>query len=432
MFPSRRAYFYLKQSGSEVINDDGGVAMFSTSRKRKRKFLGTIDPTSMKKRQRLALGYYLAEHQDAPLIRKNARCTTFVPKASTQYTFELANKLLHEKSETGFDVQSNEKLGKGAFGSVRLILGRLTRKRNGKAVFKADEDGSLRVSKKIKQREGEDKEDFFADINRECELAKKTPHIEMEPLIHFPDPRYQSRETCYLRMPYFKGETLKRIIKSGGIPSIDSLIELSLNMALALQMTFHDRGLVHRDFKPGNIIVSKAYEVAIIDIGLAKELGEPVCEYAGTIFYMAPEQIDYQETNEATDIYALGKIYAEIWRLITGTLQDMKHRDSDKVRYIIRSGDTEFDTTEFDKLKGIRKKHKVMILEMVKQMTLYSRDDRCNLDKVIATWDTVKLERELALTSKRNRLAVNKNYTKVIEERRSYRESLKEKGRLKM
>ena len=82
----------------------------------------------------------------------------------------------------------------------------------------------------------------------------------------------------------------------------------------------HGRGMLHRDIKPDNILVSNDGQAKLLDFGLARAFDDGFGEQsvlAGTPFYMAPEQIDGSEVNHKIDIYALGVI---LFRMFTGRL----------------------------------------------------------------------------------------------------------------
>ena len=125
----------------------------------------------------------------------------------------------------------------------------------------------------------------------------------------------------YLVMEYLEGETLATRLARGPVP-VDTAIDIGCQIADALAHT-HQHGLVHRDLKPGNVMLT-ASGVKLLDFGLAKWLSgaeQPgvtsstligVGLIAGTLQYMAPEQIDGQPVDERCDIFALGAILYEM------------------------------------------------------------------------------------------------------------------------
>ncbi|HEX7723535.1 MAG TPA: serine/threonine-protein kinase [Pyrinomonadaceae bacterium] len=127
----------------------------------------------------------------------------------------------------------------------------------------------------------------------------------------------------YLVMQYIDGMTLRSQIKPEGMP-IDRAGELIKQMGRALGAA-HDKGIFHRDLKPENIMLQSfgagEEQVKIIDFGIAKLKDSMVApstmagSTAGTVAYMAPEQLVGRPTSAATDIFAFGAIAYEI---ITG------------------------------------------------------------------------------------------------------------------
>ena len=124
----------------------------------------------------------------------------------------------------------------------------------------------------------------------------------------------------YLVMQFIDGVTLRSLIRPEGI-ALDSAAELIKQIGRALSAA-HDKGVLHRDLKPENIMLQRLgageEQVKIIDFGIAKLKDSIVAPStvtgatAGTVSYMAPEQLSGRAVSAATDIYALGAIAYEI------------------------------------------------------------------------------------------------------------------------
>lgn len=124
----------------------------------------------------------------------------------------------------------------------------------------------------------------------------------------------------YLVMQYIDGVTLRSQIKPEGIP-LERAAELIRQIGRALSAA-HDKGILHRDLKPENIMLQSLgagdEQVKIIDFGIAKLKDSIVAPStvtgatAGTISYMAPEQLTGRGITTATDIFALGSIAYEM------------------------------------------------------------------------------------------------------------------------
>lgn len=127
----------------------------------------------------------------------------------------------------------------------------------------------------------------------------------------------------YIVMQFVDGVTLRSQIKSEGMP-LDRAAEIIKQIGRALSAA-HEKGIFHRDLKPENIMLQSfghgEEQVKIIDFGIAKLKDSMVAPStmtgatAGTVAYMAPEQLAGRATSAATDVYAFGAIAYEI---ITG------------------------------------------------------------------------------------------------------------------
>jgi len=121
----------------------------------------------------------------------------------------------------------------------------------------------------------------------------------------------------FITMEYVPGEALDSVARAQPERIRGHLIPILVRLADAVAYA-HRHHVVHRDLKPGNILLTPSQEVKILDFGIAARLdtgataGPAVC---GTPYYMAPEQIRGQDTTPATDIYSLG---ATCFHLATG------------------------------------------------------------------------------------------------------------------
>jgi hypothetical protein len=129
--------------------------------------------------------------------------------------------------------------------------------------------------------------------------------------------------TLFLVSELVRGETLREELRRGAVPPValvPTLVQLASGLAAA-----HDAGIVHRDFKPENIVRCPDGRVKILDFGLA-HMTDPgmATEWRltqagmaiGTPGYMSPEQLAGQEVDARTDVFAFGVV---AWELATGT-----------------------------------------------------------------------------------------------------------------
>ena len=136
-------------------------------------------------------------------------------------------------------------------------------------------------------------------------------------------------ETDFLVMEYLDGETVAQRLEKGALP-LDQALQVAIAIADALDKA-HRQGIVHRDLKPGNIMLTKA-GAKLLDFGLAKlkpteqagglsalptQPANLTQEGAilGTFQYMAPEQLEGQEADARTDIFAFGAV---VYEMVTG------------------------------------------------------------------------------------------------------------------
>ena len=151
----------------------------------------------------------------------------------------------------------------------------------------------------------------------------------------------------YLVMEYVGGETLAARLSRGPLP-LEAALEYGIQMAEALDAA-HRAGVIHRDLKPGNVILSPS-GAKLLDFGLAKlrpaVLGRELPSAAtvtapltregtvlGTLHYMAPEQLHGQEADAATDLFAFGAV---LYEMVTGRKAFAADTDASLISAILR------------------------------------------------------------------------------------------------
>lgn len=194
----------------------------------------------------------------------------------------------------GFKIQ--EELGRGGMGVVYLAEQSSPRRRVALKILSPD----LARDPAFRER-----------FTRESEAAASVEHPNVIP-VHASG---ESDGVLYIAMRYVQGEDLATLIhREGPLPS-GRAVSICSQIAEALDEA-HETGLVHRDVKPGNILVAKGDRAYLSDFGLIRrsklETGlTKTGQFMGTIDYCAPEQIRGEEVDGRTDVYSLGCVLYE-------------------------------------------------------------------------------------------------------------------------
>jgi serine/threonine protein kinase len=150
----------------------------------------------------------------------------------------------------------------------------------------------------------------------EAEAAASLDHPQIVPI-------YEIGErdgSCYFSMKFVEGGQLDEFVRREPLP-IRRAVELIAKLARTVQYA-HERGILHRDIKPGNILLDQKGEPHLTDFGLARLVETEsnitrTMEVLGTPSYMAPEQAmgNNAQLTSATDVYGLGAV---LYQLLTG------------------------------------------------------------------------------------------------------------------
>ena len=173
-----------------------------------------------------------------------------------------------------------------------------------------DEDLHRPVAVKVLAEHLADDESIRKRFLREARLAARLSHPNV---VHVYDAG-EADGQLFIVMEYVPGETLA---VSGKIPAADA-VRLALQACAGLQHA-HDAGLIHRDVKPGNLLLRGDGVLKVADFGLARTADTTHLTQLGTILgtaaYLAPEQAAGEEVTTAADIYSLGAV---LYDLLTG------------------------------------------------------------------------------------------------------------------
>ena len=146
---------------------------------------------------------------------------------------------------------------------------------------------------------------------RETKLAASLEHQAIVPVFD----AGEDEGRLYLALRYVEGTDLAGLIRDGGPLPPAQLIHLLSQIASALDAA-HAHGLVHRDVKPGNILVGAGDQAYLSDFGLTKRRGSEsgltrTGQFIGTLDYVAPEMIEGHELTGAADQYSLACVALE-------------------------------------------------------------------------------------------------------------------------
>jgi serine/threonine protein kinase/tetratricopeptide (TPR) repeat protein len=205
-------------------------------------------------------------------------------------------------------------LGHGAMGTTYLAVDKVLRRRVALKVIEVPAVPTSRDAQAVRER-----------FLREARAAAALRHPNVAAVYHFGASRDGTH--CYYAMELVEGETLEALVRRDGPLNSKVALEIAIQITQAL-MAATAHGLIHRDLKPGNIMLTRSgtdaaeLQAKIIDFGLAKAVADAGGEmdithggFVGTPNFASPEQFESGPVDVRSDIYSLG---ATLWFALTG------------------------------------------------------------------------------------------------------------------
>ncbi|MEH3139566.1 MAG: Stk1 family PASTA domain-containing Ser/Thr kinase [Mycobacterium kyogaense] len=161
---------------------------------------------------------------------------------------------------------------------------------------------------------------FYLRFRREAQNAAALNHPAIVAVYDTGEADTPTGPLPYIVMEYVDGVTLRDIVHSEGPMPAKRAIEVIADACQALNFS-HQHGIIHRDVKPANIMISKTGAVKVMDFGIARAIadaGNPVTQTAaviGTAQYLSPEQARGVKVDARSDVYSLGCV---LYEMLTG------------------------------------------------------------------------------------------------------------------
>ena len=176
-----------------------------------------------------------------------------------------------------------------------------------------DQQLGRQVAVKLLYRHFAEDEQFVERFRREASSAAGLQHPNIVGIYD----RGEWNGTYYIAMEYIEGRTLKDVIRERGPAPPEAAVDIVLQILRAARFA-HQRGIVHRDIKPHNVLIDDDGRVKVTDFGIARAGASDMTETGlimGTSQYLSPEQAQGKPVDARSDLYSIGIV---LYEMLTG------------------------------------------------------------------------------------------------------------------
>lgn len=363
-----------------------------------------INPNKLTNQEATDLYLFLESQRQISVAVWKKNTVYSISNIKYQFSHDVVQRA-RKDGKTGFRYEfiSDRVLGKGTYGRVFDVEGRLALDQNKLTYTRYGYEGKKNQGKKYRvvkvqsPRENKELESERKRVEEEYQLSIKAGHLGIK------KPTFRG-ETSYTVMKKLPGKELYKIMVDDyrGITVLSLRKRLNLTKALlkALNDQVIKQGIIHRDIKCENILVDmrEPISVNILDYGLSIEANKADGKQAGSRKYMAPEAYTGEMPTPAMDLFSMAIVLALIWRVdLNSFISAEQLGDATKLNL----------NSLFSDIKGLNQANQEIIRSTLKAMLAPKNTDRPSIDEVIAKFDRIMTNEQIALHIKsQKRLAM--------------------------